>query len=200
MKTTFLAALLGICAAAAQASTITLSSGAQCTYTAIAIGATGDVSVGCLGSAPPPQPPGPTPTPTPTPVPPPSGCPGATITDAFTADNQKHVYNLARGQTAAVAFTPQAGQRLQLSTTDTTGTPDDATHTIAIAECPGEMVRPWPCSGTGSFVGTTIRAVAGVGPMYECRVEPGRTYYMNVRMESCAMGACPIRVQIQGYQ
>jgi hypothetical protein len=190
-------ALFFLASLACQGAVVTLSTGAQCTYSALTFGPTGDASVTCAGVQ---VVPPPVVTPPPPPPPPAAGCPGATIGDAFTADNQKHVYNLARGQTAAVAFTPQAGQRLQLSTTDTTGTPDDATHSIAIAECPGEMARPWPCSGTGSFVGTTIRAVAGVGPMYECRVEPGRRYYMNVRMESCGQGSCPIRVQIQGYQ
>jgi hypothetical protein len=112
-----------------------------------------------------------------------------------------------------VAFTPNAGQTIKLSTSDTVNTPSYADHEVAISECPGDFAPTYPCEYQSIYVGSTMTTYGGTsGPVYACKLKPGTTYYMNVRqvvkgntsLPSCPSGptgappgACEVRTQIQ---
>lgn len=133
---------------------------------------------------------------TPPPPPPPPAL-GVTYSDAFTMNAEKKVFTLYPGQVAAVSFVPAAGERIQLQTTETTGTPDDADHMICVSETAGDFSKPWPYSASANYVGTAINAFAGAGAPWQALLTPGRTYFLNLKLTGTPSHACPIRVQIQ---
>lgn len=205
-----LLALAGIFAFAAHAATVTLSTGAQCTYSSLVVGAAGDVSATCASSTTPLPPP---PVLPPPPPPAPLGCAThATYTTNFTYSGQKFVFALAPGETAAIAFTPRAGTLPQVSTTETVMTPANADHEVTVSKCPGDFTPIAPCKFAANYVGLSMQLTTGTPTgmqvFYQCPVQAGTTYFMNIRQvvkgapyfNSCTQGSCEVRAQIQGYQ
>jgi hypothetical protein len=194
--------------------TITLSNGGACSYGSITFDGNGDARVTCAAVVTPtPNPtpnPGPLPPPVVTPAPgaPPGCSTAATYLGTFTHNAQKIEYTLHPGQSAAVAFVPKVGTLMDVSTTETTGTPPEADHEVAVSRCPGDFTPSPPCRFQANFNGGTMFLRDGAIPFWKCQVTAGVTHYMNVRqivrgsssIPSCPSGAgCPIRVQVQNY-
>ena len=145
------------------------------------------------------------------------GCPtAATYSGTFTVPNQKVTFALKAGETGAVAFTPNAGSvAMALSTTDTVNTPAGADHEVTISKCPGDFsnaIAP-QCRYQAQYTGSTRWASVAPTAPYQCPIEAGVQYYMNVRqvvmgsnppLNSCSggpailNGACEIRLQNTG--
>ncbi len=144
----------------------------------------------------------------------------ATKNDIFQYGNQKIVMSLRAGETGSVAFTPSASSiQMYLSSSETVNTPTDADHEIAISTCPGDFTPSYPCSYQANYVGNSLQARMVPGPAYQCALQVGTTYYMNVRhvklrdpsnwkgvapQNSCVNppqytnGACEVRLQNTG--
>ena len=144
----------------------------------------------------------------------------ATKNEIFQMSNQKVVMSLRAGETGAVAFTPSATSiQMYLSSSETVNTPPDADHEIAISTCPGDFTPIYPCSYQANYVGNSLQGKVGAGPAYQCALQVGTTYYMNVRhvklrdpsnwkgvapQNSClnppqyTNGACEVRLQNTG--
>ena len=150
--------------------------------------------------------------PTPTTVAPTNGACNtkADFNNTFVTNAQKFIYKLYAGQTAATAFNSKNLIDIQVSTSETIMTPQEADHEIVISKCPGDFTLNYPCRNQFNFVGGYIGgSTAAKPPMYKCPLEPNTTYYMNVRQikrgsvnePSCSQGeGCEVRVQIQGYE
>ena len=130
------------------------------------------------------------------------------LSGAFTMNAQKIVFNLAPGQTGAASFHPPTGTSFTLSSTETISTPTNADHEVSISQCPGDFSAVYPCRYDAYFVGSGMSLYGGSsgGRPYECKTDPTKTWYLNVRQvvrgmptqNSCTQGACEVRVQIQG--
>lgn len=217
MSRYFLLVILALFVPAAPAATVTLSTGAQCSYSGFTVNASGNVTVTCaaiLTPTPvPPNPPPPGPLP-PTPPAPTTGCSAtsAIVSAPFTFTGEKFVFALQPGQSVAIPFTPRAGTMPQLSTTETVMTPPNADHQVAVSRCPGDFSPVAPCRYDANYIGLSMpvlpRAPVGIERYVYCPVEPNVTYYMNIRQvvrgnpqfNSCTQDACEVRAQIQAYQ
>lgn len=147
------------------------------------------------------------------PFPIPEGCPATTpqAIGAFTTSNEKIVLTLKPGDTGTVTFTPSASSGvITLSTTDTTATPAEADHEVAISRCPNDFTAGLGtfCHYSANFVGNSRQANTGLNApltVFQCPVQAGTTYYMNVRqvkngttIPSCPNASCEVRLQNTG--
>lgn len=131
----------------------------------------------------------------------------ATYNSAFTTNGQKILFELKPGETAAVAYTPVAGQTIwKVSTSDTVNTPPTADHEVTISQCPGDFTPVYPCEYQAQYTGATMTTQASpTAPIYACKLTLGTKYYMNVRQvvkgntaqTSCTLTSCEIRTQVQ---
>lgn len=142
-----------------------------------------------------------------------AGCATSATTGAsFVMSNQKIVFQLKPGETGAASFTPTIGGLMTLSTTETVNTPAEADHEVTISPCPGDFTEAVPaaCRYTANYVGSSRWANIAPYAPWQCAVNPGQEYFMNVRhvklgttINSCngpgyLNGACEVRLQITG--
>lgn len=144
--------------------------------------------------------------------PPPPGCSTtANHMASFDYNGQKHVFALKPGETAAVKFTTKDISDIEVSTTETVNTPIIADHQVAVSTCPGDFAKTSPCMYTANLTGqtmfTTTQPLAWWAAGSKCKLDPNKTYYMNIRqvqrdnttVNSCTSFTCEVRAQVQNF-
>jgi hypothetical protein len=78
-----------------------------------------------------------------------------------------------------------------------------------VSTCPGDFSKPAPCAFESNYIGlsmnTTTGNPTGWNAFFQCKIPLGTRMYMNIRqvvkgntsVNSCNLGACEVRAQIQ---
>lgn len=155
----------------------------SCTYSALAMTASGDVVVSCAGANPPVQPPAITPTT-------PAHCTikNITWTSAQITTYQGGVlHTLLPGETYAFKYVPQVRSRTGTQTVYATAPTYMSISKNACEFTPElEAAR---CAGVGGNDALVYNNSDGIVARYSCGLVAGQTYYINVKNASSYNGA-----------